>query len=419
MKKTITVLLLLCTLCSFASLSVSASFGSGAAVIGNDLVLVKSALTGEKITFRDSDFKAALGVTDFKALTITSLPTPDEGTLLYAGRRASVGQTVKRRNVPSLVFLPASDSVNEARFGFTVSGLLDGREVECIMRFTEKVNRAPRVGADTTGAAVTVSGISICGGLVASDPEGDELEFIIAAYPKHGVLEISGDGSYVYTPNDAYVGKDHFTYLARDEWGNWSDAVKVSFLVNERQSAAVFSDMSGRGDHSAALKLTELGIMSAVSDGERLMFMPSAEVSRAEFVTYAMKATGIRPTVRSSFFDDDAAISDDDRPYVATAARLGAISGDFTGTELVFKPDEPIKLWEAARILKALTGISADEEALELFSCDTVPVYARESVAAMYCLGLIDPESGCEAEVLTRAGAVTLLYGIADRFGNI
>ena len=100
-------------------IAVSASFGSGAAVIAAELNLVKAGVAGEKICFKDTDFKAALGITDFKKITVKSLPDESEGLLIYAGRRASSGQVIKRRNIASLVFLPASEDVKEARFSFS------------------------------------------------------------------------------------------------------------------------------------------------------------------------------------------------------------------------------------------------------------------------------------------------------------
>lgn len=412
-KRIISACLLAVTLLSSA-LPASASFGSGAAVIAADVTLVKSVLSGDKVTFRDSDFKAALGVTDFKSIKITCLPEENTGTLLYAGRRAELGQTVKRRSIPSLVFLPASESVTEARFKFTVKGLSDGKEIECIMRFTGAVNQAPVASSKSASAAAVQAGVGIGGRMTASDPEGDSLEYIIISYPRRGVLDVGADGSYFYTPSGDYKGKDAFTYIVRDEWGNWSEAVTVSFSVKERVSSTVFYDMQGRSEYSAALSVEALGIMSGVSEGTRLFFMPDKTVTRAEFVTSAMKAARIAPTEESSFFDDDSAIPSEYRSYVATAARLGIINGELGERGVVFKPNEPIARYEASWIVTALLGLTADEETAEFLSADGVPVWARGSVAVMYTLGLLDPEAGEETASLTRADAAAFLVKLNE-----
>lgn len=216
-----------CVICSAATVHVSASFGSGAAVIAEKAALIKSGIYGEKICFTDCDFKAALGITDFKTITLTSLPSSAEGTLIYAGRRATAGQRIKRRSIPSLVFLPSCDEVSEARFSFTVDGFADGKTISCVLKFTDAPNEAPRATHTSTVAQLDESD-SFTGRMCAADREGDDMEFIIAAFPKRGRLEYSSDGAYVYTPSAQFRGRDSFSYTVRDEWGNWAEPVKVT-----------------------------------------------------------------------------------------------------------------------------------------------------------------------------------------------
>ncbi len=210
-----------------AAFFASASFGSGAAVIGADVSLIKSGLLGEKICFRDTDFKSALGVTDFKKITLTSLPKESDGILLYAGKRAVRGQTIKRRCIPSLVFLPASENTKEASFCFTAEGYADGQVIECVLRFCQTVNLAPSVSFPASSDFSSTQSGKISGTLYARDPEGDKLEFFVAAYPRHGSLTLGKDGSYTYTASPSSFAEDSFSYVVRDEWGNWSDVAKI------------------------------------------------------------------------------------------------------------------------------------------------------------------------------------------------
>ncbi len=220
------LLLAACAMCG-TSVRVGASFGSGAAVIAEKTTLVKSGICGEKICFTDSDFKSALGIANFKKITLASLPSADEGTLIYAGRRAACGQQIKRRNIPSLVFLPASYSVCEAHFSFTVDGFADGKTINCVLRFTDSENKAPSTLSDGESLPERCGNGKFVGTMRASDSDGDGVEFIIAAFPERGVLEYSADGSYVYTPTSSFRGRDSFSYVARDEWGNWSEPIRV------------------------------------------------------------------------------------------------------------------------------------------------------------------------------------------------
>jgi len=48
------------------------------------------------------------------------------------------------------------------------------------------------------------------------DPDGDELEVSLVIEPSNGVLELSEDGSFCYTPNEGFSGEDSFGYVVSD-----------------------------------------------------------------------------------------------------------------------------------------------------------------------------------------------------------
>ncbi len=205
----------------------SASFGSGAAVIAENLCLIKSGVCGEKICFRDTDFKAVFGIYNFSEITLKSMPDESTGVLIYAGRRAAIGQSIRRRNIPSLVFIPASEKVMEARFSFSAKGLADGREVECILKFSRSANKAPTITSPASNVLIPAKSGACYGTLAAEDPEGDSFEFFVAAYPKYGVLELSKNGDFLYTPPASRRKSDSFSYVVRDAFGNWSKPLRM------------------------------------------------------------------------------------------------------------------------------------------------------------------------------------------------
>lgn len=51
---------------------------------------------------------------------------------------------------------------------------------------------------------------------IATDPDGDALTYAIATAPSNGVVTISADGSYTYTPPLNFNGTDSFTYSVSD-----------------------------------------------------------------------------------------------------------------------------------------------------------------------------------------------------------
>ena len=420
MKKTLSLIIALSVIASVCYLGVvnaSAFFGMGAQVVASDVNMIKTGLIGQKISFTDGDFKSALALSDFDTITITEIPSSTEGTLLLGGRRVGKGRVIKRKNLGALVFIPASDSVTECKFKFTVDGYAGGAEIECILKFIDKVNYAPEAIGDLTsaGSISTQESISVYGTLGAVDPEGDAIEFIIVSYPKKGVITLteSESGRYCYTPNDGYTGKDKFTYVARDEYGNYSKPVTVSVKVNDRMCNTVYRDMEDREEYNAAVAMTAMGIMSGRQLGDDLYFHPDEKVTRAEFVAMAMKCVGIEQdtTLTNTYFDDDSDISVSLKGYIATAQRTGLVVGDFKDGKLLFSPNEEVTRYEAAKILATI--IDSDDEGEEsVFATDNdIPVWARAGVYAMCSLGIFDGDDNASlSDTISRGDVAEYLY---------
>ena len=290
------------------------------------------------------------------------------------------------------------------------------------MRFIDKINYAPTTPDDkeTSLSLTTQADISVYGRLEGTDPEGDRLEYIIAAYPKNGSINITDkeSGSYRYTPTDGFSGYDSFTYVLRDEYGNYSEPREVSVRIVERMSTEVYADMLSRSEYNAAVAMSALGVMSGKLLGDDKYFMPDEGVSRAEFVAMAMKAAGIRrdSTLTKSFFDDNADIPSSLVGYVATAQRAGIIDGEFGDGGLVFAPNRIITKNEAARIISAIMGADTDNEDGEYIENASVDFGSRGSVAAMYTLGIFDGEieSLDATSAVTRADAAEYLYRMVN-----
>lgn len=395
----------------------AAFLGTGAEVIANDVTLIKTGLLGEELKFSDTDFKSALGISEFKKISIAEIPPSSEGTLMLGQRRVYVGQSIKRKNLSSLVFIPKDNTVAQSSFKFKLDGSQDAA-ILCEMKFTDKVNYAPKLDTDTdeTLNVTTQTGISVYGNFKATDPEGDAIEYIIVTYPKYGTLSITDmeKGEFCYTPKESYDGKDSFVFVARDEYGNYTNAEKVSLKVTERMSEVVYVDMENSKSYNAAVALTAMGIMSGSRVGDDMYFSPEESVSRAEFVAMAMKTLGIKAdsTLNSTFFDDNDEIPKSLIGYVATAARCGIINGSFDKDGLKFRPNDNITKCEAAIIMANLLEIKAESAVFsEIDGIDTVPVWARGQVGAMYSAGIFSYDEGLDVnEELSREDAAEYLY---------
>ena len=403
---------------SMLGITGQAFLGTGYALAAGEVKVIKTGLYGQKLTFSDADFKQAYAITDFNTVTIETLPASTEGTLLLAGRRVKAGQTVKRRNLAAMIFVPASAEVTESSFEYTLRyGGVEQAGV-CEMKFIDKVNYAPKTpeAKESSLTLKTQSEISVYGRLEGYDPEGDKLEYIIAAYPKNGALTFTDKdaGTYRYTPSGSFTGYDSFTYVVRDEYGNYSEPVEVGIRIVERMSNEVYADMTDRSEYNAAVAMSALGVMSGKTLGDGKYFMPDETVSRAEFVAMAMKAAGMKAdtSLSRTFFDDNTDIPVALVSYIATAQRLGIVDGDYTEAGLVFEPNRGITKNEAAKILGSILGLKESEEDSIYFDNATVSQSARSSVAAMFTLGIFEGEveSFSGTDIVTRAEAAEYLY---------
>lgn len=388
----------------------------GTAQFTEDAILIKSGYVGTPVSFRQKDFKQALGTPKITAITVTSLPEAGQGTLLLSSSRISAGDSIPASALDLLKFVPADKSVTESGFTFTAGNVAGGSEITCRIRLVEKKNEAPTVSWATT-SVMTQSGISYFGTLGASDADGDGLYFRVTDYPSHGTLTLLDReaGTFRYTPADGYKGKDDFSYVVRDEYGHFSTEATVKVAVKKRTSSLVYEDLVGTKDELAAIALTDAGVMLGRLSGDGMYFDANETVSRGEFTAMAMKVAGVAPyaTVFDTGFDDNEKIPASLRPYIATAQLMGVVRGSFDGDGLYFDVERPVTAAEAAVIVCKLMEVEADASLAVLASGGDVPVWAQAEVGTLHAVGaLADPASN---EEMTRADVAALLYHFLEK----
>ena len=421
MKKKGFQVLLLALLC-LSALTVSAAaaglLSDGLAVMAGESPMIKGAVAGDTVRFSAADFKAAMGIRRFDGITLTSLPAKAEGTLYFGETTVAAGITVPRESLSSLTFVPTSDKVKEAVFTFTCDSYAGGAEIACTIRFAERLNYAPTVRDVAASRLVsTYADHAVEGTLCAADPEGDALEFIVVEMPERGTLTLldRAHGDFRYTPAEGYTGRDEFTFVVRDVYGNYSEAATVSVTVAKKASDLDYADMVGAPASLPALVLANEGIMLGTLQGDGMYFFPEGEVTRGEFLTMAMKAAGMAPRagLTNTVFDDNDEIPTGLRPYVAAAQEAGYVIGNLSERGLTFESDTPISRGEAAvilsRILRADTPVSTP-----LFPDEgDVTSRTHNAVMAMCAMGVYSrTEEGALAAsaLLDRATAAEMLY---------
>lgn len=207
----------------------------------NDLPVVSSQ---SLVTSEDVALPLVFGISDpdGDALSSIILSPPLHGTLTGTA--------------PNLSYVPFSNYNGSDSFTFAVNdGTADSNIGTIAITITPVPD--PPTALDQSGlATTTLEDTPLDITLVATDPDGDVLTYIIVALPAHGTLTGSG-ATVVYTPDVGYTGSDVFTFKANDGTSD-SNTAAVTITVTPVADAPVADDqvIIVQEDGSIAITLT-------------------------------------------------------------------------------------------------------------------------------------------------------------------
>ena len=390
-------------------------------VIANGQKNVKSGLICEDVSFTLTDFKQYLGIAEFEYITLTEVPPETSGYLKVGSMTVTGGQKIDASLLPLMKFAPSSPETELTSFRFCGDGNTSGAELECTLRLIDKINYAPTVAKvhENRLNIEALSGKSVRSSLGATDPEGDEVFFEIVEYPSHGAVRLLDreNGEYVYTANADYNGEDGFSYVAVDEYGNYTGKARVTVSVKKDKSGVVLQDMNGSYDLSAATFLVSENIILPSVRGGELFFLPDLEVGRAEFTVMAMKSADILPSEDLSILsgiEDAGKIDSLSAGYIASALNSGYIRAEISDDgKRLLRADDPITKAEASEILSKICGYESVSEDLAVFSdIGLIDAGTLRCMSAMYEYGVIDLQKYVFSpnERITREKCARMLY---------
>ena len=383
--------------------------------IAKENAMAKSTLAGGVISFDESDFARATNLSRVDSITITKLPPISDGELRVGSSVLTSSQTLSASSIRLLSYEPKGD-IRTSEFYFTVND--SSTELCCKLYVLDEKNYAPTIStaSDSALAVSTFENISLYGTLPCYDPDGDKTFIEVVSYPKKGSLVIDDreTGAYRFIPNEDFTGKDSFTYVARDIYGNYSPSATVSLTVKESSVSVSYTDLIDTRYHNAAIAMTEKGVMSGTQIGNQSYFYPAREVSRAEFVAMAMTAAGITRLSDngSSVFADDASIPTSFKPYVSAAYDLGYIKGVEKNGKLYFEPDRAITRAEAACLLSNMLNAATPTVTPSFSDNSEIPAWAQSSVYAMSYMGVMNSVENKISPLacVTRGDAAEILW---------
>ena len=207
----------------------------GLLVLADQSPMAKAGLADTPLTFHADDFGRAMNLSLIESITVTRLPSPEEGELRLGNVVVNRGQTIRASAIESLSYVSARGGARFASFDFTVND--SPVEMTCEVFLLNEINHAPTL-SDVPAAALSVStsrNVTLSGTLPSHDPDGDTTTVEIVSYPQSGTLILTDRqaGTYTYTPYPDRTGSDSFTYVARDPYGNYSASATVELEISK------------------------------------------------------------------------------------------------------------------------------------------------------------------------------------------
>ncbi|PHS11806.1 MAG: hypothetical protein COA78_08945 [Blastopirellula sp.] len=181
-------------------------------------------ITNEDIdhVFSASDFNFTdIDGDTLASVQITSLETA--GALQLSGSDVVLNQVITRADIDAenLIFAPVmgESGTGYDSFEFSVNdGTVDSLSSYVMTVDVTLVNSAPTATGELYSILQTEVLNVTSPGIIANDQDvdGDPLTAVLVSNVSQGVLTLSSDGSFTYTPDLSFFGTDSFTYAAFD-----------------------------------------------------------------------------------------------------------------------------------------------------------------------------------------------------------
>ncbi|WP_420337096.1 cadherin-like domain-containing protein [Roseibium sp.] len=192
---------------------------------------------------------------------------PDGDNLTVALKDGPTAGSVTLNANGTYVYTPNGDYEGKDSFTYTIddgNGGTDMATVHIHVDAPEAKNQAPDANDDfvSTKADKTATGNVLSND---SDPDGDNLTVALKDGPTAGSLTLNANGTYVYTPNGGYEGKDSFTYTIDDGNGG-TDMATVHIHVDAPEAKNQAPDANDDFVSTKADKTATGNVLSNDSD---------------------------------------------------------------------------------------------------------------------------------------------------------
>ncbi len=195
-------------------------------------------------------------------------PDSPAGTLTAALVAGPSNGSVTLNADGSFDYTPAANFNGVDTFTYTATDGSVSTAAATVTITVAPVNDAPSATGEGYAASEdTALTVAAANGVLAndSDVDGDVLNAVLVSGPANGLLTLSADGSFVYTPAANYNGPDAFTYYANDGNAN-SGTVTVTITVGAANDAPTATADGFAAAEDTPLVVAANGVLGNDSD---------------------------------------------------------------------------------------------------------------------------------------------------------
>ena len=328
--------------------------------------------SGSTYCFGMQDFS---GEEEIAGICITDLPEK-LGTLMLGSRILREGDVLTADQISQMILSPLrSEEDYTMEVGYLP--IYPGRFAEGTAMTISIRGREDKPPVAEDSALETYKNLPNTGKLKVSDPENQPMTYTVTRQPRRGVVTISEDGSFTYTPKKNKVGVDSFVYTATDPAGKTSREATVTITILKPSDATQYTDTVGESCRFAAEWMRQTGIFVGETLDENPCFSPERQVTKGEFVTMLVRALDIPVEEEVTYTGYEDEIPSWLQPYLAAAVRSGLTEG--LAEQRYFDTNSPITAAEADVLLK--NALNREESCI---APEELPLTRAQAACALY-----------------------------------
>ncbi|WP_210607808.1 tandem-95 repeat protein [Priestia flexa] len=174
-------------------------------------------------------------------ITSQIVATDPEGLpLTYAIEDAPLNGTVTIDNNGVFTYIPNENFTGGDTFTVRITDAGGNFVIPTVLVMVTPVEQPPVV---PNYSITTLQNQSVTGRVVGIDPNGDPITYSLGQPAQNGVVTVSPDGNFIYTPNTDYVGSDLFTVILEDTTGLTATSI-VNVTVIPVNRAPITNDFT-------------------------------------------------------------------------------------------------------------------------------------------------------------------------------